>query len=835
MTPLSWRASFAYLFRHPWQLSLSIIGIAIGVAVIIAVDLANESSRKAFLLSMDTVTGAATHQIIGGPRGVDEQVYVDLRVQEGIDRITPVVEGTVNINGASLQVLGVDLFAEQGMRDFTAGGPGEDSTAPFRDFLLTSGAAIISGETAAGLGLKPGDDFTLSAAGKQHSGKLVALFGDSESATLDRIITVDIASAQHWLGQYGWLSRIDVRIEDDAALARLRSVLPEGIQVLSAAGRTQATADLSAAFMTNLQAMSLLALLVGLFLIYNSVSFSVLQRRKLIGTLRALGVTRRQVLLLVMGESAILGLFAAVIGVFLGILLGEQLLALVSRSINDLYFRVSVSDVSVVALTISKGVLAGIGAALVAAAVPAIEATSYAPRLSMTRSNLETRTRSLLPWIALIGVATMLLALLVLIASGRSLIAGLAAVFMLILGFALCVPLVVRVVTLGLAPLVGRVGRVTARLAVSGIAASLSRTGVAIVALAVAVAATIGVSVMVDSFRGSVSSWLSQTLQADVYTGVQRGDFDKALLEDIVALPGVDSYSTSRRATIEEADGRTQILAIAMAPDAYAGTQLIDAKADEVWPRWEREDALLVSEPYSYQNRVAPGDSVTLRTDKREVDFSVLGVYQSYDVNGSAVLMSRTIYDRHFDDDGIDSIGLYLDETVTADAMIDRVSELSEGRQALMLNSNAKIRELSLDIFDQTFVITDVLYWLATGVAFIGILSSMLALQLENGREQGLLRALGMTPLQIGGMITLQTGVIGLLSGLAAIPLGVVMAYVLIEVINRRAFGWGIDMAVAPDILLTAVAFAMLSSLLAGLYPAWRAGRAEPALVMREE
>jgi putative ABC transport system permease protein len=316
---------------------------------------------------------------------------------------------------------------------------------------------------------------------------------------------------------------------------------------------------------------------------------------------------------------------------------------------------------------------------------------------------------------------------------------------------------------------------------------------------------------------------------------VQRGDFDKALLEDIVALPGVDSYSTSRRATIEEAEGRTQILAIAMAPDAYAGTQLIDAKADKVWPRWDREDALLVSEPYSYQNRVAPGDSVTLRTDKGEVAFSVLGVYQSYDVNGSAVLMSRTIYDRHFDDDGIDSIGLYLDETVTADAMIDRVSELSEGRQALMLNSNAKIRELSLDIFDQTFIITDVLYWLATGVAFIGILSSMLALQLENGREQGLLRALGMTPLQIGGMITLQTGVIGLLSGLAAIPLGVVMAYVLIEVINRRAFGWEIDMAVAPDILLTAVAFAMLSALLAGLYPAWRAGREEPSLVMREE
>jgi putative ABC transport system permease protein len=140
-----------------------------------------------------------------------------------------------------------------------------------------------------------------------------------------------------------------------------------------------------------------------------------------------------------------------------------------------------------------------------------------------------------------------------------------------------------------------------------------------------------------------------------------------------------------------------------------------------------------------------------------------------------------------------------------------------------------------LQIFDRTFVITDVLYWLTLGVAFIGILSAMLALQLERARETATLRALGMTPGQVGGMITAQTGVIGLLSGIAAIPLGVVMAWVLIKVINRRAFGWQIDMAIQPGILLSAVVFAVGVSLLAGIYPAWRAGRNRPAIVMREE
>ena len=115
------------------------------------------------------------------------------------------------------------------------------------------------------------------------------------------------------------------------------------------------------------------------------------------------------------------------------------------------------------------------------------------------------------------------------------------------------------------------------------------------------------------------------------------------------------------------------------------------------------------------------------------------------------------------------------------------------------------------------------------------LLGAMLALQLERAREFALLRALGMTPQQVGGMITGQTAVIGLLSGIAAVPLGLVMAWVLIAVINRRAFGWQIDMVTSPGILVSAVVFAVLASMLAGLYPAVRAGQAEPAVAMREE
>ena len=832
--PVTYRASFSYLLRHPWQLALSLLGIAVGVAVIVAVDLANASARKAFLLSMDTVTGEATHQVIGGSRGVSESLYRDLRVQQGIRAIAPVIEGTVTVDGVSLTLLGVDLFAEQDIRSITSATPDESL---FAGFLVTPGAATTSAHTAQQLGLTVGETFELDIQGRTRQAELLATMKNETGVGLDFLLLTDIATAQEWLQQPGWLSRIDVRIEDGdvAALAELRAALPEGTQLLAAAGRTRSTVEMSKAFMTNLTAMSMLALLVGLFLIFNSVNFSVLQRRHLIGVLRALGLTRQQLLSMILIEVGVLGAVAAGLGVMLGIALGEQLLLLVSQTINDLYFRVSVTSVSVEAFSIVKGLVAGIGVALIAAAFPAMEATSYQPRLALARSSLERRSRSVLPAVTITGVALMVIAALLIAMSGRSLVAGLAAVFLLILGFAFCVPLFVSFFSTFCAPLAEKFGGITARMAMAGIAAGLSRTGVAIVALAVAVSATIGVSVMVDSFRGSVSTWLAQSLQADVYTGALRGTMDPQLIESISELAGVQQISTRKRVWVEDASGRTQLRVFEMPAESYVGVELVDAEPNTAWPAWEASDAVFVSEPYAYQNSVGAGAKIVLPTDHGAREFEVAATFQSYDINASGIMMSRATYARHYLDDSIDSLGLYLANGFTAETIIQQLESLSAGRQRLYVSSNANLQKESMRIFDRTFVITDVLYWLTLGVAFIGILSAMLALQLERSREFATLRALGMTPTQVGGMITAQTGMIGFLSGIAALPLGVVMAYVLIKVINRRAFGWQIDMTIAPQILAVSVVFAVAAALLAGLYPAYRAGQSQPAIAMREE
>ena len=846
--PVLYRASFGYLLRHPWQLALALLGICIGVAVMVAVDLANESSRRAFLLSMDAINGEASHQIIAGPAGVDETVYTKLRVEHGIRSIAPVVSGYIRYKDTTLRVLGVDLFAEREFRNYSLSGRNENSVVDSRAaggsaagvisrILTTPGALLTSERTAETLGLEIEDEFRVMAAGFEYDAVLAGKFAAEAQGRLDNLLITDISSAQQWFGMRGRLTRIDVRIPaDDEVLQRqIDVILPPDTQLLSAAGRTQTTMDMSKAFMTNLTAMSLLALLVGVFLIYNSVAFAVLQRRGLIGVLRALGLTRGQTFSLILLEGVMLGIAGAILGLLLGVWLGEQLLQLVARTISDHYFVVNVTKVSIAPASLIKGLTAGLGATVLAAAVPAIEASSYEPRLAMTRSVLEHRAGQALPIIASAGLLAAVLSALILVFSGDNLVAGLIALFLLILGFALLIPIAVRASARALAPLAGKLAGTAGRLAISGIGASLSRTGLAIVALAVAVSATVGVSVMVDSFRGSVSEWLGNTLQSDIYVGVPGGSLDADLLEDLVSIPGIASYSTSRRTWLETEAGRVRLLVLKMAPGSYAGVSIRDGDPEEIWQQFDEGGAVLVSDPYAYRHGVGRGDTIRLKTKRGDRVFRIAAVYQSYAANDGAILMSRRTYDIFFEDPTINSIGIYLGDGADLDGVMDDIRQVSAGRQSLIMNSNARLREISLGIFDRTFVITDVLYWLAVGVAVIGILGAMLALQLERARELAVLRAIGMTPAQMSGHIMMQTGFIGLLSGIAALPLGLVMAWVLIEVINRRAFGWQMELTIDPVVLLAALLLAIGAALLAGIYPAYRAASARPALAMREE
>ena len=860
MSRVLWRASLRYLLRHPWQMGLSFVGVALGVAVVVAIDLANASAQRAFLLSTDSVVGRATHQIVGGSRGIPEDIFRAVRIEAGVRLAAPVVEGDVaapDYPGRTFRVLGVDPFAEAPFRPYLAG-LNSRGQAALVSFLTRPATAIMSYGTGRELGLGlagdpatqgQADQLTVRAGGVRQRLSIIALLEPADALSrraLDSLLVTDIATAQELLGLTGRLSRIDLIMPagplGQAELAKIRAVLPPGAEVRSAAARSQSVAQMTRAFSLNLSALSLLALIVGMFLIYNTMTFSVVQRRGLIGALRVVGVTRREIFSLIVAEAALLGLLGTAAGLLLGVALAQGLVRLVTQTITDLYFVVSVRELTISGLGLLKGLGLGLGASLVAALAPALEATATQPRAVLNRSTLEARSQRVVPWAAVAGVCLVLVGAGLLLLPSRDLILSFGGLFTIFLGCVLVTPVAVvgllRVVQL----LVGTRTDIVGRLCIRSVLASLSRTAVAIAALMVAVSVTVGVGIMIESFRQTVAYWLENALQADIYVAppslVSRwneGTLDPAVVARLSAAPGVEAVSTYRRVSVESPTGRVQLVALQLDVGRYASYRFVEGRPEAVWAAFETERTVIVSEPYAYHHRLRVGAAVRLRTDRGVQDFRVAGIFADYGSDRGLVMMSRRTYEQFWHDRGVSSLGLWLSADRDVTAMLASLRRLVGSTQEVEMRSNRSLRQASLEIFDRTFTITSVLHLLTTAVAFIGVLSALMALQLERERELGVLRATGFTPRQVWGLVTAQTGLMGLLAGLLALPVGLMLASVLVFVINRRSFGWTLELEIIPGLLVQAVLLAVLAALLAGMYPAFRMSRTSPALALREE
>jgi putative ABC transport system permease protein len=878
------RSSARHLWHHRWQAVLSVLGVGLGVAVVLAVDLAVSSARRGFTLSAETVAGRATHRVVAGPGGLPDTSYRAVRGIPGVEAAAPLVDGdVVTTDGTVLRVLGVDPFAEPPFRRYSGGG----GIGPAASALIGARATLLSASTADDLGLQEADWLRFDVGGRRDSVRVAGILEPADEASrlgLANLLIMDIATAQAVLGRAG-LDRIDLILGEDHARTEagtqagteagagagieagagagteagaragteagttatrraIEAAVPASATIESAGAAVGALRDMTRAFDLNLRALSLLALIFGIFLIYNSVTFSVVQRRRLLGTLRALGATRRQVFALVQSEALLLGLTGAVVGVALGVGLGQGLVRLVTRTIQDLYFVVTVRELILTPWTLAKATGLGVLGTLAAAAPPALEGALTHPRAALMRSELESGIRKRLPVVSGAGI--------LMVAAGGGVLSLSSSVdgsflglFGVILGMALLTPIATVGLMRGLKPLAGRAFGVLGRMAAGGVMTGLSRTAPAIAALTIAVATTIGVAVMVGSFRGSLIEWLDRTLSADVYiaparpggTGGATGSvsIDPAAVDALASDPAVAEVRRYRRGDVPTAQGPVDLMAIGLDSRVRGHFEYLEGDPADFWPAFGRGRALLASEPFAFRQDVAVGDSITLRTADGTATLPVAGIFRDYGSDRGMLIMSYPGYRELFDDSTVTTMALILDPRADRDEVIRRLQEATAPVQALSIRSNRAVGEASLLVFDRTFAITQVLRLLALIVAFVGVLSALMALQLERSRELGVLRANGLTPRQVWTMVASQTGLMGLASGLMALPMGVILAVLMIEFVNRRSFGWSIELALPPGVLLQAVGLALAASLLAGIYPSWRMARTSPAEALRSE
>jgi putative ABC transport system permease protein len=846
-----WRLAWQRIRQRPLQYVLCILGIALGVAMMVSIDLANGSAQRAFALSTDAVTGRTTHRIVAvSPTGVDESVYSQLRREFNQIPASPVVEGYALVDELEAQpyrLVGLDLFAESPFRSYF--GDVESQGAGFVQFLTDPDAVVLSQEVAERSGIRLGDPLHLDIAGQHRTVHLVGTLATTDQTNrraLSNVIFADIATAQEILGQIGKLSQIDLIANSSAEITAIASSLPTGLKIETAEAQKNAVQQMTAAFELNLTALSLLALVVGMFLIYNTVTFSVIQRRPIFGILRCLGVTQGQIFVLILGEAAIFSVIGSVLGVGLGIVLGRSIVGLITQTINDFYFVVTVQQVTLSNSTIVKGLVIGIASALFASALPALEAMNTPPTLILQRSTLESRVLKLLPklvlaWVALTGAGILLLRW-----QGAGLVAAFTGLFAVLLGAALLTPPLIAAMMRGFAPL-GQAFGVLGRLAPRDILRSLSRTSVAVAALMVAVSVIVGVSIMVGSFRGTVVSWLDQTLQADIYvspptTTANRviGKLDPQVVETLQTWNGIKDVVSYNDAEVRVVDFDKQVKLISANGDVSQGKRPYawirpDLGADPWMALNEGKGAIISEALIIRENLAETPETITLETPEGNRSFPVLAVFYDYSSDRGTVILDDSMYEPIWHDTSIASLGLFVQPNTDTEAIVAEIREHFRGRQDLSVQSNRTLREDSLIIFDRTFAITNALRLLAVVVAFIGVLSTLMSLQLERTRELGILRSTGMTPRQLGAMTLLETGLMGVMAGVFAMPLGYALAWILIYVINVRSFGWTLQMALEGKYFWQAFLVAIVAALLAGVYPALRLGKMNISTAIRQE
>lgn len=839
------KTSYRFLFRKPWQSLLMLLGIALGVAVVVAIDLANQSSRQAFRLSAEALTGRATHQIQGGASGISEDLYRQIRVDFGVRTIAPIVEGiavALDLDQQPLQILGVDPLAETPFRNYLQELPYRLSG--FERFYTDPFAVIISERFANRYALKLGDGIRIQINDRIETVSVLAVLIPSEgevSAALDNLLLMDLAAAQELTGTLDRLSRIDL-VLSAAEASRLRSLLPTRIRLQPASEQTSTVAQLTSAFELNLSALSLLALVVGMFLIYNTMIFSVVQRRRALGTLRALGVTGRQVTGLITFEALLIGGIGSVLGLILGYALGQGAVRLVSQTVNDLYFLVRVQEISFTPTMLIKGLLVGVGASVLATAIPALEAARVPPVTVMRRSKLEEGFRELIPQLRNGGIMLIMFSFLILQLFPDLLPANFGALFLMILGIALIVPwgvlLLMGILSRPLNAIMGLQGRFAAKRVI----VALSRTSVAIAALMISLSVTIGVSIMISSFRSTVENWLDITLRADLYISAPspggtrpNASLSAELAKTLAPIEGVETVETFRAVLVDSTLGEVQLSVVDSKRERdRAVYRYAEDSSSEIWGR-VLGGAVIVSEPFSFRHDIPPnGGEVTLFTDQGERTFPIAGIYYDYSSDRGTILMGDNVYREYWDDRSISSLALYVDENVELEMVTERV-RAKLAKTGLLVQENRTIRSQALEIFDRTFAITSALRILTVIIAFVGILSSLLALLLERSREGATMQALGMTPGDMVGTTMLESGLIGSVAGLLSWPTGVLMSLILIYVINLRSFGWTIQMHIDPGIFIQAFIVGVIAALLAAVYPVSKLLRTPIAESLRGE
>ncbi|MEO6308769.1 MAG: FtsX-like permease family protein [Nitrospiraceae bacterium] len=859
----------AHAFQRPFRTLLSIAGVALGVLASVAIGTANIQVMRSFEQAVTTIAGPATLEIAGHDLGVDESTITAVRMVEGVVSAVPVIEESVvfaqgELRGQTLEVLGLDLLAEAGARGVQISQADSDVAL---EALLAPDALYLGRQVAADWNLGVGSVIEVTTGGRVVRLRVAGLIHHEAAGTSlwDRLAVMDIAAAQLLFQSIGRLDRIELvttpnRPLDDI-IASLRAVLPPHLIVQRPAQRTKQVENMVWAFQLNLSVMSWVGLLVGVFLIYNTIAFVVAQRRREIGIYRALGMTERRVAGLFLVEAGLLGLLGGLLGGLGGVWLSRGLVSLVSRTVSDLYAPVTsgglILSMDMLTLTaVVKGVLLGIVVSMVGALGPSVEAGRTVTVRALAPGGYESTQQlraGLWGWISL--VLLVLAGLCSLMGPVGDLpLFGYFATICLLGALSCFAPICIK--ALGWRHLrreskTMMLGGSFRLIAADQAARHPGRNAVTVSALMVGLSIMIGVVVMVRSFRDTVEFWVDETVMADLIVapqswlqGKQAGQASRALpgtwRSTLSAIDGIEAVDTYRDVYVDVAGQPVALVSRDLRLHAQRSRYLmVQGDSSAALRRAAENGGALLSEVLASRLGLREGDKVSITTPAGPAAVPVEGIFYDYATDGGKMVMDRTWYQQQWHDDRVTVFSVYLAAGADAERVRQSIVTHVAGMDGMTLPPlvirNRELRQEILEIFDRSFVLTYVLEAIAVLVAVLGIVNTLVTAVLERRREFATLRAIGASTRQVERLVLWEAAYLGLIGAALGVAGGLLLALLLIHVINKQSFGWTIQMTVPGGVILQAVGLALIAALVAGYWPARWAARQPVMDGLREE
>jgi putative ABC transport system permease protein len=830
---------------------VTVAGISLGVAAIVSIGIVNKSVMRSFEDSINRVTGRAALQVTGAASGFPEELIERVQKVSGVEYAVPVIDTQgilVNAKERTLMILGVDVLQDSNIRDYKLSDENADIPDPLL-FLARPDSILLTRELAEREGIKLDQTIQIQTVRGIRTFRVRGLLNPEGPAKImsGSIAIMDYPAAQMAFGKEGRIDRIDVSLlrgeNLDAVRERIIQALPGGYSVITPEGRTRQVEVLISHFQKNINLISFIAVFVGMYLIYNAVSISVVQRRKEIGILRALGATRREIISLFMGETFVMAIVGSGLGLGFGFFFAKSAIGAVGQTVSELYMRTSITEIAISWPNLAIGFITGLVASLAAALFPALASTRITPVSAIRSAPFSEEGFLSGKWSKIAALSFVLLAAALLLLyktfPATLLFHNSAALFIATIAFLLGVSLATPTILQAflaffrktISPRVGAAGR----LAGLNLQKNIARNAVAAAAIFYGISVFVSSSGIIYSTKQSVLDWIDSYVRGDIIvtsghpiatTGAQNIPMPVEMWKDIEKVPGVLSADPFRKIYIDYHGRRILLLTLDIKRRmVYSPFKLAQGEREDMARLLPDQNYIAVNEAIASQEHLKPGDAMVLPTPEGPIEFKIAVVNVDYSSDSGSILMDMHTYHKYWNEYLADSFSVRVTQKDQVESVRDEIARrFGSDRQLFVLPSREFKNEIR-KVIDQGFAVNHAINIITMTIACFGIIVTLLASVLERTREIGILRSIGMLRSQVSRVVVIESMLLGIIGGTLGAGAGIIIGWMSLEGFLKGDYGASMQYHVHTASLFWAIVLSTLLSALAGVYPAQRAAK----------